>query len=221
MSKRGSLRGRGGRRSVERARRAPTLPPGRSAEVVRRTTETQITLALDVDGRGRYQVETGIPFLNHMLELFARHGFFDLTVEARGDIEVDYHHTVEDVGLCLGQALKEALGDKAGIRRFGEATVPLDEALVSSIVDLSGRPFLAYEVRIKQAKIGSFDVELIHDFLLALTNQAGMNLHVRMGAGRNPHHVVEATFKSFARALDLATQREPRLDGVLSTKGTL
>jgi imidazoleglycerol-phosphate dehydratase len=221
MSKTGSRRGRGARRTVERARRAPTLPPGRRAEVVRRTTETEIGLSLGVDGRGRYEVETGIPFLNHMLELFARHGFFDLMVRARGDIEVDYHHTVEDVGLCLGQALKEALGDKAGIRRFGEATVPLDEALVSSVIDLSGRPFLAYEVQIKQAKIGTFDVELIHDFLLALTNQAGMNLHVRMGAGRNPHHVVEATFKSFARALDLATQREPRLDGVLSTKGTL
>jgi imidazoleglycerol-phosphate dehydratase len=221
MSKTGTPRGRGGRRIVERARRAPTLPTGRRADVVRRTTETDIELALDVDGRGRYEIETGIPFLNHMLELFARHGFFDLRVKARGDIEVDYHHTVEDVGLCLGQALKEALGDKAGIRRFGEATVPLDEALVSSIVDLSGRPFFAYEVKIKQAKIGTFDVELIHDFLLALTNQAGMNLHVRMGAGRNPHHVVEATFKSFARALDLATQREPRLDGVLSTKGSL
>jgi imidazoleglycerol-phosphate dehydratase len=221
MSKTGAPRGRGGRQIIERARRAPTLPPGRRADVVRRTTETDIELALDVDGRGRYEIETGIPFLNHMLELFARHGFFDLRVKARGDIEVDYHHTVEDVGLCLGQALKEALGDKAGIRRFGEATVPLDEALVSSIVDLSGRPFFAYEVKIKQAKIGTFDVELIHDFLLALTNQAGMNLHVRMGAGRNPHHVVEATFKSFARALDLATQREPRLDGVLSTKGSL
>jgi imidazoleglycerol-phosphate dehydratase len=221
MSKTGASRGRGGRRVIERARRAPTLPPGRRANVVRRTTETEIELALGVDGRGRYEIETGIPFLNHMLELFARHGFFDLRIRARGDIEVDYHHTVEDVGLCLGQALKEALGDKAGIRRFGESTVPLDEALVSSIVDLSGRPFFAYEVKIKQAKIGSFDVELIHDFLLALTNQAGMNLHVRMGAGRNPHHVVEATFKSFARALDLATQREPRLEGVLSTKGSL
>ena len=220
MSKTGAPRGRGGRRVIERARRAPTLP-GRRADVVRRTNETEIELALDVDGRGRYEIETGIPFLNHMLELFARHGFFDLRVKARGDIEVDYHHTVEDVGLCLGQALKESLGDKAGIRRFGEATVPLDEALVSSIVDLSGRPFFAYEVKIKQAKIGTFDVELIHDFLLALTNQAGMNLHVRMGAGRNPHHIVEATFKSFARALDAATQREPRLEGVLSTKGTL
>ena len=139
----------------------------------------------------------------------------------RGDLEVDYHHTVEDVGLVLGQALREALGDKAGIRRFGEATVPLDEALVQTVVDLSGRPFLAYDVRIKQAKIGSFDVELIHDFLLALSNQAGMNLHVRMLAGRNPHHIVEATFKGFARALDTATQRDPRVRGVLSTKGTL
>jgi len=142
-------------------------------------------------------------------------------VQARGDLEVDYHHTVEDVGLVLGQALREALGDKAGIRRFGEATVPLDEALVQTVVDLSGRPFLAYDVHIKQAKIGSFDVELIHDFLLALSNQAGMNLHVRMLAGRNPHHIVEATFKGFARALDAATQRDPRVGGVLSTKGTL
>jgi len=221
MKKTGRSRGRGARRTVERARRAPTLPPGRFAEVLRRTNETEISLSLNLDGRGRYEVETGIPFLNHMLELFARHGFFDLTVKARGDIEVDYHHTVEDVGLCLGQALKEALGEKAGIRRFGESTVPLDEALVTSVVDLSGRPFFAYAVKIKQAKIGTFDVELIHDFLLALTNQAGMNLHVRMGGGRNPHHVVEATFKSFARALDAATQREPRLEGVLSTKGTL
>jgi imidazoleglycerol-phosphate dehydratase len=156
-----------------------------------------------------------------MLELFTRHGFFDLTVHARGDLEVDYHHTVEDVGLALGQALRDALGDKAGIRRVGEASGPLDEALVTTVVDLSGRPFFVYDVKIKQAKIGSFDVELIHDFLLALTNQAGMNLHVRMASGRNPHHIVEATFKSLARALDLATQRDSRVIGVLSTKGTL
>jgi imidazoleglycerol-phosphate dehydratase len=189
--------------------------------VARQTKETDIHLDLTLDGRGRYEVETGIPFLNHMLELFARHGFFDLAVRAQGDLDVDYHHTVEDVGLVLGQAFREALADKAGIRRFGEATVPLDEALVTSVVDLSGRPFLAYDVRIKQAKIGTFDVELIHDFLLALVNQAGMNLHVRMASGRNPHHVVEATFKSFARAMDLATQRDPRVMGVLSTKGAL
>ena len=204
-----------------RAGRAPTRAGGRRASVARKTKETDIRLELNLDGRGRYQVETGIPFLNHMLELFTKHGFFDLTLRATGDLEVDYHHTVEDVGLALGLALRDALGEKAGIRRFGEATVPLDEALVTTVVDLSGRPFFVYDVRIKQAKIGTFDVELIHDFLLALTNQAGMNLHVRMASGRNPHHVVEAVFKSLARALDLATQRDPRVVGVLSTKGLL
>jgi len=203
------------------ARRAPGRPKGRVATVARKTKETDIRLELHLDGDGRSAVTTGIPFLDHMLELFAKHGLFDVTVQARGDLEVDYHHTVEDVGLVLGQALRDALGDKAGIRRFGEATVPLDEALVQTVVDLSGRPFLAYDVRIKQAKIGSFDVELIHDFLLALVNQAGMNLHVRMLSGRNPHHIVEATFKGLARALDVATQRDPRVRGVLSTKGTL
>jgi imidazoleglycerol-phosphate dehydratase len=203
------------------ARRAPGRPKGRVATVARKTKETDIRLELHLDGDGRCTVKTGIPFLDHMLELFSRHGLFDLTVQARGDLEVDYHHTVEDVGLVLGQAMREALADKVGIRRFGEATVPLDEALVQTVVDLSGRPFLAYDVRIKQAKIGSFDVELIHDFLLALVNQAGMNLHVRMLAGRNPHHIVEATFKGLARALDVATQRDPRVRGVLSTKGTL
>jgi len=204
-----------------RLRRATTRPKRRNAEVMRHTKETDIRLQFDLDGRGRYEVQTGIPFLDHMLELFARHGFFDLRVRATGDLAVDYHHTVEDVGLTLGQALREALGDKEGIRRFGEATVPLDEALVSTVVDLSGRPFLAYDVRIRQAKIGTFDVELIHDFLLALTNQAAMNCHVRMLTGRNPHHIVEASFKALARALDLATQRDPRVHGVLSTKGTL
>jgi imidazoleglycerol-phosphate dehydratase len=203
------------------ARRAPGRPKGRVATVARKTKETDIRLELHVDGDGRSAVKTGIPFLDHMLELFAKHGLFDLTLQARGDLEVDYHHTVEDVGLVLGQALRDALADKAGIRRFGEATIPLDEALVQTVVDLSGRPFLAYEVRIKQAKIGSFDIELIHDFLLALVNQAGMNLHVRMLSGRNPHHIVEATFKGLARALDVATQRDPRVRGVLSTKGTL
>jgi imidazoleglycerol-phosphate dehydratase len=193
----------------------------RTAAVKRATKETSIQLAFAVDGTGRAEVDTGVPFLDHMLELFARHGLFDLSVQAKGDLAVDFHHTVEDVGLTLGQALRDALGDKTGIRRFGQATVPLDEALVESVVDLSGRPFLAYGVRLKQAKIGAFDVELIHDFFLALTNQAGMNLHVRMLAGRNPHHVIEAAFKGFARALDSATQRDPRVQGVPSTKGTL
>jgi imidazoleglycerol-phosphate dehydratase len=204
-----------------RARRGASAPRGRSASVTRTTKETAIRLTLDLDGSGRSEISTGVAFLDHMLELFARHGFFDLGVEAKGDLHVDYHHTVEDVGLVLGQALREALGDKAGIRRFGEATVPLDEALVQSVVDLSGRPFFAYDVKVAQQKIGQFDVELIHDFLLALVNQAGMNLHVRMLAGRNPHHVVEATFKGLARALDAAVQRDARLRGVLSTKGTL
>jgi len=204
-----------------RARRAPARHGGRTATVTRGTAETDIRVTLNLDGRGRYEIETGVPFLNHMLEIFARHGFFDLSVRARGDVEVDDHHTVEDVGLCLGQGFREALGDKAGIRRFGEATVPLDEALVTTVVDLSGRPFFVYDVRIEQAKIGLFDVELIHDFLLAFTNQAALNLHVRMASGRNPHHVVEAVFKSLARALDFATQRDPRLSGVLSTKGSL
>ena len=208
--------------ATARARREPSRPHrGRTATVVRTTKETDIRLALGLDGSGRYEVSTGVPFLDHMLELFARHGFFDVTVQAKGDLHVDLHHTVEDVGLVLGQALREALGEKTGIRRFGEATVPLDEALVSSIVDLSGRPFFAYEVKIKQAKIGTFDVELIHDFLLALTNQAAMNLHVRMLSGRNPHHIIEATFKSLARAMDVATQRDPRITGVPSTKGAL
>jgi imidazoleglycerol-phosphate dehydratase len=204
-----------------RARRAPARHKGRAGSVARKTKETDIRLELALDGEGRTAVKTGVPFLDHMLELFGKHGLFDLKVDARGDVEVDDHHTVEDVGLVLGQALREAVGDKAGLRRFGEATVPLDEALVQTVVDLSGRPFLVYDVTIKQARIGRFDVELIHDFLLALVNQAGMNLHVRMLSGRNPHHVIEATFKGLARALDLATQRDPRVRGVLSTKGTL
>jgi imidazoleglycerol-phosphate dehydratase len=208
--------------TMARARREASGPArGRTATVSRTTKETDIRLTLGIDGAGRYDVSTGVPFLDHMLELFARHGFFDVTLKAQGDLHVDHHHTVEDVGLVLGQALREALGDKAGIRRFGEATVPLDEALVQVVVDLSGRPFLVYDVKLAQDKIGQFDVELIHDFLLALVNQAGMNLHVRMLSGRNPHHVVEATFKGLARALDVAVQRDGRLTGVLSTKGTL
>jgi imidazoleglycerol-phosphate dehydratase len=209
-------------RAVATARRKPaTGRGGRTATVVRGTKETNVELTLAVDGRGRYDVQTGVPFLNHMLELFTRHGFFDLTVRATGDVEVDDHHTVEDVGLTLGQAFREALGAKEGLRRFGEATVPLDEALVQVVVDLSGRPFLAYDLKTRQTRIGSFDVELVHDFLLALVNQLGANLHVRMLAGRNPHHIIEAAFKGFARAMDLATQRDPRVVGVLSTKGTL
>ncbi len=193
----------------------------RTAEVHRKTKETDISVKVALDGAGSYEVQTGVPFLNHMLELFARHGFFDLSVNGRGDLEVDAHHTVEDVGLTLGEALRNALGDKQGIRRFGEATVPLDEALVSVVVDLSGRPFLAYNVKLEKERVGTFDVELIHDFLLALTNQVGMNLHVNMISGRNPHHIVEASFKGLARALSQAASYDSRVKGVLSTKGVL
>jgi len=201
--------------------RAALAGKGRTARVTRATKETDITVELNVDGAGTARVDSGVPFLDHMLDSFARHGFFDLTVQARGDIAVDQHHTVEDVGLALGQALREALGDKAGIRRFGEAACPLDEALVRVTVDLSGRPFFVYEVVIKRARVGAFDTELVHDFLLALTNQLGMNLHVDMVRGRNAHHIIEATFKALARAMDWATQIDPRVQGVLSTKGAL
>lgn len=193
----------------------------RKTSLHRQTTETDIQLSLDIDGSGQYQIATGVPFLNHMLELFTRHGFFDLTIQASGDLAVDDHHTVEDVGLALGQAFREALGDKRGIRRFGEATVPLDEALVSCVIDLSGRPFLAYNINIQHELVGNFSTELIHDFFLAFTNQLGMNLHFNMTQGRNPHHIIEAGFKAFARALGSAVEYDPRVQGVLSTKGVL
>jgi len=193
----------------------------RTATVDRETKESKVHVEVDIDGSGRSDVSTGVGFYDHMLTAFARHALVDLVVHTSGDTHIDAHHTVEDTAIVLGDALREALGDKAGIRRFGDATVPLDEALVQTVVDLSGRPFLVYDVKIKQARIGTFDVELIHDFLLALVNQAGMNLHVRMLSGRNPHHIIEATFKGLARALDHATQRDPRVRGVPSTKGTL
>lgn len=195
--------------------------PGRSATVSRKTKETDITVSLNLDGSGRADVDTGVPFLNHMLDSFARHGFFDLVVHARGDLDIDQHHTVEDVGLALGQALRDALGDKVGIKRFGDASCPLDEALVSVVVDLSGRPFLAYNLKIKQARVGKFDTELLHDFMLAFSNQALINLHLNQVQGRNAHHIIEASFKAMARALDFATQVDPRVEGVLSTKGAL
>ncbi len=193
----------------------------READVHRKTNETDIQLSLQIEGEGAYTVSTGVPFLDHMLELFTRHGFFNLTLQAKGDIAVDDHHTVEDVGLALGLAFRDALGDKHGIRRFGDATVPLDEALVSCVVDLSGRPFLAYNLDIRQEKVGNLATELIHDFFLAFTNQIGMNLHFNMTQGRNPHHIIEAGFKAFARALSNAVQPDPRVKGVLSTKGSL
>ncbi len=193
----------------------------RSARVERKTRETSVAVALKLDGSGRGSARTGVPFLDHMLESFARHGFFDLSVEAKGDLHIDEHHTVEDVGIVLGRAFRTALGDRGGIRRFGEASVPLDEAVCTAIVDISGRSYLGYNVTIAQERVGNFQTELVHDFMKALTDEVGMNLHLNMVSGRNPHHIIEAAFKALARAMDRATALEPRLTGVLSTKGTL
>lgn len=195
--------------------------PQRAAEVERKTRETQVKVALKVDGTGRGEIATGVPFLDHMLESFARHGFFDLKVEAQGDLHIDEHHTVEDVGIVLGRAFRQALGDRSGIRRFGEASVPLDEALCSAVVDISGRSYLSYEVPVAQERVGNFPTELVQDFMKAFSDEAGINLHLHLRSGRNPHHVIETVFKSFARAMDQASSLEPRVSGVLSTKGTL
>ena len=196
-------------------------PRRRSAQVRRETRETQISLTIDLDGTGQSKISTGVPFLDHMLELFSKHGLFDLEVEAAGDLEVDQHHTVEDVGLALGQAFAQALGDKHGIRRYGSYACPLDEALVQIVVDLSGRPYLVYELEPGQERVGDFDTGLVHDFLLSFVNETRMNLHVDCIRGRNPHHMIEAAFKALSRALDAAIQVDPRVEGVPSTKGTL
>jgi imidazoleglycerol-phosphate dehydratase len=195
--------------------------PPRRATIERKTRETQVSVSLTLDGDGRAQIRTGVPFLDHMLDSFARHGFFDLHVEATGDLDIDEHHTVEDVGIVLGRAFHQSLGDRSGIRRFGNATVPLDEALCTAVVDISGRSYLAYSVPIEQERVGAFQTMLLRDFMKALADETGMNLHLRMEAGRNPHHIIEACFKALARAMDQATAIEPRVTGVLSTKGTL
>jgi imidazoleglycerol-phosphate dehydratase len=194
---------------------------GRTAKVSRKTKESDITVELEIDGAGQASIQTGMPFFNHMLDSFSRHGFFNIQIAAKGDLEVDFHHTVEDVGLALGQAFKDALGDKHGIRRFGEASCPLDEALAEVVVDLSGRPYLYYNVKIRPGRVGDFDTDLPHEFYAAFANQLGMNLHIDVPRGENPHHIIEACFKAFARAMDAATQLDPRVQGVLSTKGSL
>jgi imidazoleglycerol-phosphate dehydratase len=194
----------------------------RSAEVSRKTKETQLQVRVDLDGTGRAEVKTGIGFFDHMLEALARHGLLDLVVECRGDLHVDGHHTVEDTGIVLGQAIAKALGDRAGIRRYADATVPLDEALVRVVTDVSGRPFLSYHVDIpKWQMLGDYDVFLTPEFFRAVVLNAGLTVHIDLIRGDNPHHIVEATFKAFARALDLATTRDPRIAGVPSTKGVL
>jgi imidazoleglycerol-phosphate dehydratase len=193
----------------------------RSAEIVRKTRETDIRLTLDLDGQGRADVQTGIGFLDHMLELFARHSLVDLTVACTGDLHVDGHHTTEDVGLCLGQAIDRALGDRAGIRRYGHAILPMDETLVTVAVDLGGRPYWVWDVTMPTARVGDFDSELVADFWQAVANQGRMNLHVLLHHGRNTHHVSEAIFKGAARALRAAFEADPRSPGIPSTKGTL
>ena len=195
---------------------------GRIGEVSRETNETCVNISLNLDGEGKGKINTGAPFFDHMLELFARHGFFDLTVDARGDVEVDYHHLVEDAGLALGQAVRKALGDRAGITRYGFFVLPMDETLVTVSLDLSNRPYLVYNAEPPVTFVRDFNVNLFKEFFQAFANEAGANLHVRLEYGVEPHHVVEAVFKGFARALDAATRYEPRLGGAIpSTKGTL
>jgi imidazoleglycerol-phosphate dehydratase len=194
----------------------------RIGEIRRSTKETNLYVRLDLDGQGVAQVRTGIGFFDHMLEALARHALLDLSVEGEGDLHVDGHHTVEDTGIALGRALAQALGDRAGIRRFGDALVPLDEALVRAVIDVSGRPYLSYNIEIaKWQMLGDYDVFLTPEFFRALVLNAGLTAHLDLMRGDNPHHIVEATFKAFARALDAATSLDPRVPGVPSTKGTL
>jgi imidazoleglycerol-phosphate dehydratase len=194
----------------------------RVAEVTRSTKETDLRVRVDLDGRGEARVKTGIGFFDHMLEALARHGLLDLEVEARGDLHIDGHHTVEDTGIVLGQAIAKALGDRAGIRRYADALVPLDEALVRCVMDVSGRPYLSYNIEIpKWQMLGDYDVFLTPEFFRALVQNAGLTVHLDLQRGDNPHHIVEAAFKAFARALDAATTVDPRVSGVPSTKGSL
>ena len=193
----------------------------RIARIERTTGETAVAVELDLDGTGVVRVSTGVPFFDHMLDALGRHALLDLTIEAQGDLEVDAHHTVEDVGICMGRAIAEALGDKTGIRRFGSAAVPLDEALVLAAVDISGRGSLTYEVPVPIELIGTFDTTLAHEFLGSLANNAGMTVHLHEVAGENAHHIIEAAFKAFARALREAVEVDPRVSGVPSTKGVL
>ena len=193
----------------------------RRATIERTTSETQVKVELVLDGTGRGRIQTTIPFLDHMLTLLSKHGFFDLTVEAKGDTDIDDHHTIEDVGIVIGDALRQALGSKEGIRRFGWASIPLDETLAQVTVDLSGRPYLVYHIELPQRRIKTFDLGLFEDFFQAFTTHAALNLHVNLLYGRNPHHIMEAVFKALAKALDQATGLDGRVSGVPSTKGRL
>ncbi len=193
----------------------------RTARIERKTAETQIELELNLDGTGRSEIASGVGFFDHMLTLLAKHAAMDLVVKAAGDLHVDQHHTVEDAGICLGQAIRQALGDKAGIRRYGHFTLPMEETLVTAAVDLGGRPYFVFEARIPTQKIGDFDSELVFDFWQALSANALCNLHILLHHGRNSHHIAEGIFKATARALRMAAEEDPRIHGVPSTKGTL
>ena len=193
----------------------------RKARIERKTSETDIQLDVTIDGSGQYDIKTGVPFLDHMLSLTAKHGFFDLKIQAEGDIDVDLHHTVEDVGICLGEGLKKALGGKDRITRYGEAWVPMVEAMVSIVLDICDRPFLVYNGPLKKGETGQFDTELVREFFRAMSSRSGITLHINILYGKDTHHTIEAVFKAFGRALDKATQIDDRLEGVLSTKGKL
>ncbi|KKB75117.1 MULTISPECIES: imidazoleglycerol-phosphate dehydratase HisB [Bacillus] len=193
----------------------------RKAERARKTNETDIKLSFNIDGQGEADIQTAVPFMTHMLDLFTKHGQFDLSVKAEGDVDIDDHHTTEDIGICLGQALLEALGDKKGIKRYGSSLVPMDEALAQVAVDLSNRPHLEFRAQLPSRKVGTFDTELVHEFLWKLALEARMNLHVIVHYGTNTHHIIEAIFKALGRALDEATMIDPRVKGIPSTKGML
>lgn len=193
----------------------------RTAECTRETKETEISVVLNLDGTGKSDIQTGIGFFDHMLNGFARHGLFDLYVKVKGDLDVDCHHTIEDTGIVLGQAIRQALGDKSGIRRYGHSILPMDETLVLSAIDLSGRPYLKYDASFTSEKIGEVDTEMIREFFYAISYSGMMNLHLRVLDGENNHHMAEALFKSFGKSLDMAVQEEPRIDGAWTTKGSL
>lgn len=193
----------------------------RIAAIERNTKETQIKLTLNLDGTGKAAVHTGIGFFDHMLEGFARHGFFDLTAEVNGDLQVDTHHTIEDTGIVLGRAIKEAVGDKKGIVRYGSRILPMDEALLLCALDLCGRPYLVYDLQLDREKVGDLETEMIREFFYAVSYGAEMNLHLKQLSGINNHHIIEGAFKAFAKALDEATRYDPRITDVLSTKGSL
>lgn len=193
----------------------------RKAGISRVTGETNVHIAIDLDGTGKADIHTGIGFFDHMLNSFARHGLFDLTVDVKGDLEVDSHHTIEDTGIVLGQAIRQAVGDKKGIRRFGDCMLPMDETLMLCALDLSGRPYLKFYMPLTVPKVGDFDTEMVHEFFYAVSYAAEMNLHLKMLDGENNHHIIEAAFKAFAKALDQAVQYDDRIQEVLSTKGSL